>query len=175
SIINTSSDGKAEELSTLENLVDDPKGLTKALGEAWEKHSDFMLNWFSLEPKLAGADLRPLVYLSRETVPLRASRAGLSAGASDALDVLRTTSSSSSPAGRKADASVPRNEADTVMAALIDGMRTHPDWNSRPSEFYGALLLAEASIDAGAQLSAFLHAAAPNAPAWLKVAVKNKA
>lgn len=173
-LINASSDGKPEILSTLESLVDNPNEFEKQLGDSWGKRTEFMLNWFSLEPRLAGQDLRPLVYLSRETVPLRASRAGLSSVAADALDVLRKLSSTSSPAGRQAAALVPKEEIEAVMTSLIDGMRTHADWDDRPAEFFGAFLLAEASTAAAAQFSAFIATAVPKLPAWANVLLKDR-
>lgn len=173
-LINTSSNGKPELLGSLESLVDNPSEFEKKLGDPWNKRAEFMRNWFSLEPKLAGKDLRPLVYLSRETVPLRSSRAGLSSAAADSLDVLRNIKSTSSPAGLQAAALVPREEMEAVMTGLIDGMRTHADWDERPTEFYGAILLSEASTGAAKQFAAFLRTAVPKLPPWANLILKDR-
>lgn len=170
--INASPDGRSDLLKRLESLTEDPAEFTKALPDAWSKRVDFMSEWFMLEPSVGDKDLRALVYLGRETIPLRASRGGLSAVAIEQLDLLKRVTSSSSPSGRIAAAAVPVAEAEAVMAALIDEMRTHVDWASRPDAFYGAYLLAETSVPAAEQLSAFFSTAVPKLPMWAKVALR---
>jgi hypothetical protein len=119
-------------------------------------------DWIRLEPQLSTVDLRPVVYLSRETTPLRVLRAGLSADAAEALAVLKRTSNTSSPSAKAALQTISGGEHAAVMTQLIESMRSHSEWTSKPVGFDGAQLLAEKSPEAGALLSDFIHTVMPD-------------
>lgn len=172
--INASAGGKPLVLSELEGLLEDPGRFKEACPEPWATKAEFLREWLAVEPPLSGKDLRPLVYLSRETMPLRALRGELSSVAADALAVLKRATSSSSPSGRAAAASVPSTEATSVMAVLLDDFRSHPDWRAKPAGFDGALLLADASTDAAKALGDYLRVAIPKPAPWATVLLKGK-
>jgi hypothetical protein len=48
----------------------------EAIPEPLAKHLAFLVDWGQLAPKLTGIDLRPAVYLARETVPPSAGDVG---------------------------------------------------------------------------------------------------
>lgn len=173
--INAAAGGTPEVLRTLEGLLEDPAKFKDACPESWTSRADFLREWLSLEPPLAGLDLRPLVYLSRETMPLRVLKGGLSAPAAEALGILLRTTSSSSPSGRTALAAIPQGEHAAVMSAMITTFRRHADWSEKPDGFHGALMLADHAGEAGKLLAAFIRAAMPSKlRPWLNVLVKDK-
>lgn len=171
--INMSSDGKPDIFAILEKVVSDGDEFKRNCPAQWEGKVDFMQEWFSLEPTLAGKDLRPLVYLSRETTPLRMFRGGLSATALDALNLLMRAESRSSPSARAALRAITEDEHEAVMSEMISTFRAHANWSKRPKGFIGALLLAEISPRAGQQLASFVRTAVVGPlPPWLMVFAK---
>ncbi len=161
SMINGAAGGKPEVLAELEGLLEDPVKFAGACPDLWTK-VDLVRDWIRLEPQLSTVDLRPVVYLSRETTPLRVLRAGLSADAAEALAVLKRTSNTSSPSAKAVLQTISGGEQAAVMTQLIESMRAHSEWTSKPVGFDGAQLLAEKSPEAGALLSDFIHTVMPD-------------
>ncbi|WP_431858757.1 KAP family P-loop NTPase fold protein [Azospirillum sp.] len=174
--INAADDGKPEVLANLSKLLnEDAKVFEDSCPKEWKPRAAFIREWLALEPQLAGVNLRPLVYLSRETLPLRSLRGGLSEPAAEGLRMLlRATSISSRSANNAAD-SIPESERVAVMKAMLETFRPHADWNTRPDGFHGALILAERSAQAANDLAAFIRRANPQKlPPWLGTLVKDK-
>lgn len=172
--INSAANGKPEILVKLENLIAKEDEFKKSCPAPWESKVDFLQEWLSLEPPLSGKDLRPLVYLSRETTPLRMHRGGLSATALESLRVLLSTTTTSSPSAKAALVDIPASEQGAVMSEIISSLRTHTSWSKKPNGFAGAQLLAELSTDAGQQLASFIRSVNPGRlPPWLSVLVKD--
>jgi predicted KAP-like P-loop ATPase len=171
--INDAAGGKPAILSELERLREDPDKFKQACPEAWISRSEFIREWISLEPLLSDIDLRPAVYLSRETIPVRAMRGGLSATAADSLKVLLRASSTSSPSAKIAVAAIPTHEQEAVMTGIIGELRKHGDWTSRPDGFHGAQLIALASPTAANALTSFIrHVVGAKPPPWLQIILK---
>lgn len=171
--INAAAGGKPEVLVKLEGLLEDPEKFKAACPEQWAAKTEFLREWLSLDPLLAALDLRPLVYLSRETTPLRALKGGMSASAAEALRILIRITNTSSPSGRSAIASIPDGEHVDIMSGLIQTFRSHTDWSTKPAGFDGALMLAQ-NTTAGTLLSDFIHTAMPGkVRPWLNVLVKD--
>lgn len=168
-LINDAAHGRAEVIAKLEELRDDAKSFESACPEPWKgKHLKFIRDWFLLDPTLAGRDLRGAIYLSRETMPLRFARGGLSPAATEAIRVLLRVTSISSAAAKAAITNLPPAEHAAVMDALIGELRRATDWNSRPKGFVGANLLALGASDAGEALARFVKSL-PTKPPWMKV------
>lgn len=66
--VNSSDSGVVDELEALESEAQE--GKSDNLPEPWKKDSEFVLEWLTLSPPLAGVDLRAAVYVSRDTHPL---------------------------------------------------------------------------------------------------------
>ncbi|MBS0416936.1 MAG: NTPase KAP [Proteobacteria bacterium] len=173
-LINDAAGGKPELISKLESLQDDPAKFAEACPEEWKKHSTFLVDWFGLSPSVGGIDLRPLVYLSRETTPLRGQASELSQIAAQAALRLRTIRTLASPAARVAIQSIPTGEHAGVMRDLIAVLRGHTDWKSKPDSFNGAQLLADANSAAAVELAAFLRDLPGQMPPWLRAAIGQK-
>jgi hypothetical protein len=92
-----------------------------------------------LEPKLAGIDLKPAVYLARETVPLRLIGSSLSPGAAKAIQSLANVATLSSVAAREALIGIDSSEHVLVMEALLAEMRRNTDWSRARNDFRGAV------------------------------------
>jgi len=175
-MIQESPGGKSETLRRLENLGEDPEKFKEACPEAWKpRYLDFVREWISLEPKLGEIDLRPALYLSRETQPLKIAIGSLSPAAADALRTLLKATNPSSPAARGAMASVSAQEYPAVMEAVLGELRKHENWKTRPQGFSGALIVAEMSPGAGQQFNLFLKTTFPDGklPPWVTAVVKN--
>lgn len=174
-LINEAPGGKSDRITQLEQLTEDPVKFEDALPPEWkEAKQDFYRNWFQLNPALAGVDLRPLIYLSRETTTLRSSGSQLSEAASEALRQLSLVKTSASKAAQMAIGAIPVGEHAAVMTELIAQMREHSDWSNKPDAFTGAALLAGANAAAADVLNAYLQSLPGKLP-WMKVAVGEKA
>lgn len=172
--INEAAGGKAEIIFKLEEITEDLEKFKKACPEIWQqKHFSFIIEWFQLDPHLGGIDLRPALYLSRETMPLRFYRTGLSAQAADCVNVLMRAKTTSSPSAKQAVVILDPSEYVSVMEALITEFRKESDWKRKPPGFDGAIILTDSSSDAGKVLSDFIHSLGfEKLPPWLHVIVK---
>jgi predicted KAP-like P-loop ATPase len=173
-LINEAPSGKPELIVELEKLRDDPPKFTEACPEEWKKSARFLLDWFGLSPALGALDLRPLVYLSRETTPLRSQSAELSQAAAQAALRLRSIRTLASPAAKEAIQSIPAGEHVGAMKDLIAILRSHPDWKNKPEAFTGAQLLADANPAAADELAAFLRGLPGQISPWLRAAIGDK-
>ena len=173
-LINEAPSGKPELIVELEKLRDDPPKFTEACPEEWKKNARFLLDWFGLSPTLGALDLRPLVYLSRETTPLRSQSAELSQAAAQAALRLRSIRTLASPAAKEAIQSIPAGEHVGAMKDLIAVLRSHPDWKNKPEAFTGAQLLADANPAAAEELAAFLRGLPGQISPWLRAAIGDK-
>lgn len=136
------------------------------------KHIGFVRDWATLEPKLADVDLRPAVYLARETVPLRATARTLSPAGLHAVDVLRQLRTEVSPTAKAAIEAIPPNEESAVMEALVQRMRLNPEWSRLRDDFRGAVLLARVNAEAGKVLTAFVGSLGMKPPRWMTMMMK---
>ena len=173
--INEAAGGKPEILSKLEKLIEDPDRFKTTCPEPWAARAAFIREWLALDPPLGDVDLRPAVYLSRETVPVRAMRGSLSAAAAESMRVLMRATSSISPSAKAACAAIPAGEHAVVMAAFIEGFRKHSDWTDKPTGLDGAFTLANEMPEVGVSLGEFITTTTSGKPApWLRVLVKDK-
>lgn len=173
-LINEAPSGKPELIIELEKLRDDPAKFSDACPDEWKKNAIFLLDWFGLIPTLGALDLRPLVYLSRETTPLRTQSAELSQAAAQAALRLRSIRTLASPAAKAAIQSIPTGEHVGVMRDLVTTLRNHPDWKIKPEPFTGAQLLADANRDAAEELAAFVRGLPGQTSPWLQAAIGDK-
>lgn len=140
-----------------------------------EEECGFLHDWLGLKPALSGLDLRPLVYLSKETAVLRSVAGDMSQSSAEAVLRLANVKTLSSPAAAMAIAGIASGEHGAVMRELIASLRGHADWSGRPDAINGAVLLADSDADAGRQLGAFLTGLPGKKSPWLKALVKDKA
>ncbi|CAA2136976.1 KAP family P-loop NTPase fold protein [Methylobacterium bullatum] len=169
------SGGKPGFLTNLEDHDAEASETEAACPEAMRPYLTFLREWAFLEPALAGTDLRPAVYLARETVPLRSLAASLSPTALKAVGVLRSVRTASSPAARVAIAGTDPAEHVPMMETLVRDMRRNPDWTRSRDDFRGATMLADAAPGAAVMLIRFIRSLdLPKRPAWMSTLLGDK-
>lgn len=167
--INAAGNGKPDLLTKMERAGAD---LEKLCPKEWQKYLAVLEDWVRLEPSLGGVDLRPAVYLARETVPLRIGSGTLSPAARQAVGELLATSTLASTAARDAMQRVDPSEHMGMMDALIAEIRKNSDWTRNRSDFRGAVLLARQVPATGPALSRFIKALLDR-PRWMAAMIKD--
>lgn len=166
-------DGKPEILRELEDH--DLVKLPEHAPQSWKQATmpEFILEWSKLHPALTNTNLRPALYLSRETMPLGVYVAGLSPRGREALQALSRTKNTISQAGKKIVDSISAEEHVPVMEGLISHLRQISDLSSKPDGFTGAYLLASKSTEAAKLLRRFIDGI-PSKPPWMNALVANE-
>lgn len=172
--INSSSDGKPKILEELEELTNDIDAFKSKLPKDWEEHQDFLFSWFGLDPKLKGINLRPLVYLSKETVPLRTISKGLSSDGEAALNTLLKVTNSSSKTAQNVIGNIPVGEETLVMSLILEKLNKHTNWESKPNGFIGAFLLAKELEDTRPLFISFMKTAMVERTPWFSLLIKKE-
>jgi len=170
-LISAAPDGKASQFVELEALGDGvaPDNLPKE----WQKYPDFVLDWLKLHPPLGGTDLRPAVYLSKETMPVKMSPQRISAKTLKAIEVILKTATLSSVASKTAIREIDAAEVGDAMDEIIAMMKRNPDWSRIRDDFRGASLLAKSDEIAHEKLVAFIESL-PSRPRWMKTLMKGE-
>ncbi len=171
-LISVAPSGKAPKFVELEALGDavTPDKLPKD----WQKYPDFVSDWLRLHPPLGGIDLRPAVYLSKETMPVKMSPQRMSAKTLKAIEVLLKTATLSSSASRTALTEIDPAEIGDAMDEMIAAMKRNPDWTKGRDDFRGASLLAKQDAIAQEKLVSFITTL-PRQPRWMKALMKDDA
>lgn len=160
--------GKPNFLKALED-----KNESVSLPESLNQRRDFINEWCLLEPKLSEIDLRPAIYLSRETIPLGSYVTGLSPIGRVVLESLSKTKRVSSPAAKQSLEDLVIEEQIPVMEGLIIHLRNVSDWNTQPEGFAGAFILAEYSSEAAKVFVRYLNRLNENQP-WMNMMLKSQ-
>ena len=97
------------------------------LPEPWQRHLTFLTDWLRLEPKLTDVDLRPAVYLARETVPIRFASAVVPPNVVQAVEELLRTATLTSRAAGAAIGTLTSGQHVTAMDAIVSEMRKNAE------------------------------------------------
>ena len=170
--VQTAASGKPELFAKAE-AAESEAALRDVLPETLKPHLSVLRDWFSLEPRLSGIDLRPAVYLSRETVPMRLRGSALSPATIGAVASLLATASMSSAAAREAAAGIDPSEAVAAMEEVISEIRKNSDWSKVRNDVRGGIVLARAWPAAATKFSQYLGSLAER-PKWLQPLIKNE-
>ncbi len=150
--VNESADGKPIFLKPWEDAVS--KGQDPELPAEWD--STFNKSWLGLAPLFSELDLRPVVYVSREHMPIITAADQLSSIAADLLgglfEVRTSIASQLVPKLKQCD----RAELGIIMERLLVRAKQAPEWGT-PPVLYACLTLLEAEPDLSRALSAFLR------------------
>lgn len=168
-IINGAPKGKAKSLSLkkLEAIAKKPEDYPVS----WKDHVPFIEEWGALAPELSSIDLRPAVYLARETLPIQIRSASLSPDAMKAATGLLKVSSRTSPTAETLVSSIPPEERATVMRELVATLKQNSDWSSKRNDLNGALVLALRFDETKSDLLLFLRSQ-PSPRPWLKTIIE---
>lgn len=170
--IQASSNGRPELLVKAEAAATISE-LEKICPDPWKRHVEVIYDWLRLEPAMGGIDLRPAVYLARETVPMRLGGSGLSNRTLDAVDQLVRAATVSSAVAREAAENIDPTEVVRAMEEIIATMRRSADWSKARADVRGAVILARTSPDAAERLNRYLRSLADQ-PKWLGPLLKNE-
>jgi predicted KAP-like P-loop ATPase len=170
-LISAAPTGKAPTFVELESV--DKAITTENLPKEWQKYPDFILDWLKLDPPLGGIDLRPAVYLSKETMPVKLSPQRISGKTLHAIEVLLKTISLKSAASKAALDSIDGSETGDAMDEMIAIMKRNPDWSRIRSDFRGAYLLAKHDQSAHEKLVSFIGTLPGKRPRWLVTMMKD--
>jgi len=170
--INAASDGKLKFLHAIESgePIDEHKS---KLPDKWQPFLPFIADWARLEPKLADTDLKPAVYLARETIPVRVGSGTVPPAVTKAVEELIRTPSMSSRAAADAVTALKGGHETAAMEAIVTLMRKDTDWSRVRPDARGAILLARASTEAAKVASRFFRDL-PSAPPWLRTMLKDE-
>lgn len=166
-VFERSTDGKAA--SALYRLVmeDDKGGLLLCpdaklkdkrpeLPGEWKGYEEFITSWREMEPAFEDAkSLRPAAFLSRDVMAPSFARTSLSDTAMDTLAALLLVNSVNSPQGKKLAEDLPPTDRRVVMGEIVAHLREQ-DFSKSPSGIHGAIILAQSSTDAHAELKTFV-------------------
>jgi predicted KAP-like P-loop ATPase len=153
----------------------DDEGKTRGqIPETWKNEGvkSFITDWLRLEPSFNNVDLRPALYLSRETRALSISTKELSPEAKDILIALLNIRNISAPSIPEKLKNLMPNEEIKMMETLIEQLRQATDWSKIPEGFNGACILADAFDNAGKLLNNFIHESGTPQKPWLETRLK---
>jgi predicted KAP-like P-loop ATPase len=169
--------GKPSILSTLEECTgeDFPVDVPKS----WQDNPTtkvFIREWAKLEPRLSSLDLRPAIYLSRETMPIGAYVVGLSPIGREVLSILLDAKNVSSPTAKDHLKQLPLEVQVPVMEGIVSQLRQISDWSKKPKGFAGGCLLARHSGEAAKVFVRFISGlnVGDKHPAWLSTLLKDE-
>lgn len=151
------------------------KRLPTSCPESWKKTDveNFIIQWAKISPSLANIDLRPAVYLSRETMPVGYSNAGLSEKGKEQLKALLAVSSPLSENGKTLARSIAENETTVIMEELVNTLKGVSSFDKKPSGFDGACILASVAKTTIPIFTLFLHSISKK-PVWMNTSLKNQ-
>ncbi|WP_374788624.1 KAP family P-loop NTPase fold protein [Brucella oryzae] len=141
------------------------------LPEAMEKYRSFFDEWIDLEPSLNGIDLRPAIYLARETLPLQIQSKALSAVSVNVVKELLKIPSLTSKAAMTEIGKIPQEEVSEVMQELVVSLRQNSDWSKKRNDINGPILLASKRPECATILLSFTNQISNPAP-WLEQVLK---
>jgi hypothetical protein len=171
-MISASPMGKAPTFSKLEAMGD--AVTSDDLPKEWQKYPEFLVDWLKLDPLLGDIDLRPAVYLSKETMPVKLSPQRLSAKTARAIGALLKTASLKSAASKAALEDIDPSEIGDAMDEIVAAMKRDPDWSRIRPDFRGAYLLAKHDQIAHDKLVGFIRTLPGKRPRWMVAMMKNE-
>ena len=170
SLVSGASNGKVALLGKLESS--DPAEIQALLPKDWADYASFVEDWVKLEPPLGDVDLRPAVYLARETLPVRMEPSRLSPKTRKAIDTLLKTATMGSPASKRALEDIDPAEAVEAMDEMIASFGRSSEWSKGRNDFRGAVLVARRWPATHGKLERFVEGL-PRVPKWMAAMMKD--
>ncbi len=138
--VNSSDSGVVDELGTLEAEAQEGEG--ESLPEPWKKDSEFILEWLTLSPPLAGVDLRAAVYVSRDTHPLMTAADVMSRDARVIGESLLKLKSKCPPQLLTRFSALGQLDKTLILDSVIAKAKGVPTWGT-PPELHALLAIAK--------------------------------
>lgn len=140
--VNSSDSGIVDELARLE--TDAQEGDGGDLPDPWKKDSEFILEWLTLPPALAGVDLRAAVYVSRDTHPLMTAADVMSRDARMVGESLLKLRTKCPQPLLNRYASLGQMDKTLILESVISKAKGMPNWGT-PPEMHALLTIAKNS------------------------------
>ena len=150
--INESDDGKARFLAPLESEIA-KNAQASALEGEW--NTGFIREWLALQPPLADIDLRGVVFVSKEHMPIITAADSLSSEGASILEALLKVTAVSTALVEKLS-SLPAKDIAIVTDRLLARARTINQWGTPPI-LYSLLTVTQISGDHINVISRFLQ------------------
>jgi predicted KAP-like P-loop ATPase len=149
--INDDSEGRPRSLRPLEEKALANEELDP-LPDGWD--AAFTQDWLAVPPALAGSDLRPVVHVSREHLPIITAADQLSSEAASLLAALVELTEPSVLLNARLTTLAKRERA-MIMDHLLSRARQVQEWSRK--EVAASLTLAKVDAEQGQRLAAFLR------------------
>ena len=156
SAINDGDEGKPRFLAHWEARAQAGQPLADLPSE-WD--SPFVRDWLALQPSFADMDLRPVVYVSREHLPIVTPTDQLSRNAAEILEALLGVERISGPLKERLEG-ISGHEITLIMHRLMVKARQIQEWGT-PSVLWGILTLVEAEPSQATSFAQFLTGLSP--------------
>jgi predicted KAP-like P-loop ATPase len=157
SSINADDEGKPALLKDWEDAARRGEKSADVKGD-WD--SPFVQEWLALSPPLAELDLRAIVYVSREHLPIITPDDNFSSEAADLLAALLAIRTQQSDELTRRMRNCPKREVGQIMDRILTNARRIQEWGTPPI-LYAALTVAAVDNDLGAALASFLRQLPP--------------
>lgn len=155
--INSSEEGKPAFLKPWEDIVARGEKVPDLKGD-W--NTPFAQEWLALSPPFADMDLRAVVYVSREHLPIITPADHLSSAAADILEALLAIQTQQSDTLTKRLSSLPQREVSQILDRVLTRARQVQQWGTPPI-LYAALTVAAVDTTHGEALARFLRQLPP--------------
>jgi predicted KAP-like P-loop ATPase len=153
--VNENPEGKPAFLAEWEEKALSNQELT--LDGEWDE--PFIREWLTVPPRLAGIDLRGVLYVSREHAPVITPEDRLSSGAAEALAAILEHPDMAAEL-RNDLINIPRPELTVIMDRLLERARQEQEWGTPPI-LDACLAVSAADPYQGNRLAAFLRERPP--------------
>ncbi|MDE3264191.1 MAG: P-loop NTPase fold protein [Acidobacteriota bacterium] len=152
SAVNDGDEGRPEFLSSWEERAREGEEL-EDLPNAWR--GAFVRDWLALSPAFGDMDLRPVVYVSREHMPIVAATDQLS---SNAIEILEALVRLDRPSDQLAEQllGLPGRDVAAIRERLMVQARQVQEWGT-PGVLWGLMTVVKAAPDAAPALSGFFE------------------
>jgi predicted KAP-like P-loop ATPase len=152
-----SEEGKPAFLAPWEEAARKGEEIAELKGE-WD--NPFVRGWLAIDPALGDADLRAILYVSRDHLPVITPADELSSVAGDLLEALLAIKSGASGSLTGKLRELPRREVGQIMDRLLGRARQVQAWGT-PSILHACLTVAAVDADHGATFARFLRQLPP--------------
>jgi predicted KAP-like P-loop ATPase len=125
-----------------------------------EWDTPFVRDWLALDPALGGSDLRAIVYVSREHMPVITPADELSSTAAGLLEALLAIRSGASAPITAQLRDLSRRETTQILDRLLGRARQVQEWGTPPI-LHAVLTVVAADVDHGAAFARFLRQLPP--------------
>jgi len=169
--VNESDSGKPEFLKVWESKSIAGESI-ESLPSHW--NSEFATNWFALQPSLSDIDLRPILYVSREHMPLITPADQLSSEAADIMEALLMLNRQCTTTLLDRVRLLSGRDIAMIMDRLLIRAKRESRWGT-PPVFYAMLAMREADRNMTVKFVEFLkHIPFPQLQPDIVMAISDK-